>query len=329
MSLESLENSDTSSRREFLCAAAGIVAGGVGMGTAGLSRLATAAKDKQPALVDFGFSLYGTRSLKTADALKTCADIGYDSVELVSTKGWPCDPTSLSKMKRRDIRKQLRDNGLQLPSLMENVHVVGTAATMRANIDRLKRAGELGHALSPKAPPVIETVLGGRSAQWDALKAKFVAGLKEWAKVAEQERTVIAIKAHVGGALYTPHDAKWLVDEVGSPWIRLTYDFSHFQLNGFDLTKSLQTMVGDTVFIHVKDKTGDAKKFRFLLPGEGDIDYEKYFTLLKKNRYRGSVMVEVSSQIHKKPGYDAVKAAKTGYKNLAGYFKRVRLARIK
>jgi inosose dehydratase len=287
-------------------------------------------EQKEPqALVDFGFSLYGMRKLKTADAMKTCAGIGYDSVELVANKDWPCDPASLSKTARGDIRKRLGDLGLKLPALMENLRVVGDKATTQRNLDRLKRAGELGHALSPKTPPVIETVLGGRPAQWGALKSKMVAGLKEWAKAAEASRTVVAIKAHVGGALHTPDDAKWLIDAVDSRWIRLAYDFSHFQLRGFDLAKSVRTMIGDSVFIHVKDKTGDARKFRFLLPGEGDIDYKKYFTLLKQHGYRGSITVEVSGQIHGKPGYDPVQAAKTSYKNLAGVFTKAGLTRIK
>ena len=136
---------------------------------------------------------------------------------------------------------------------------------------------------------------------------------------------MIAIKAHVGGALHTPHDAKWLVNTVDSPWIKLAYDFSHFQLRNFDLKKSLQAMIDQSVFIHVKDKTGNVGKFRFLLPGDGDIDYVSYFTLLKQSSYRGGVVVEVSGQIHGKPGYDPVAAAKRSYANLAPAFRKAGL----
>lgn len=275
--------------------------------------------------INFGFSLYGMRSLNTALALKTCSQIGYDSVELVANKDWPCDPQALSSKDRKEIRGQLQDLNLKLPALMENLHVVVDQKQHRSNLDRIQAAGELGHDLSAEHPPVIETILGGKPQQWEQIKTKMVAGLKDWAKAARKAKTVIAIKAHVGGALHTPDDAKWLVNEVDSPWIKLAYDFSHFQLRNFDLTKSLQAMIDQSVFIHVKDKTGDVGKFQFLLPGDGDIDYVTYFKLLKQSSYRGGVVVEVSGQIHGKPGYDPVQAAKRSYANLAPVFHKAGL----
>ncbi|MFQ5730489.1 MAG: sugar phosphate isomerase/epimerase family protein [Planctomycetaceae bacterium] len=296
-------------RRRFLKTAAAVA----GTTVPGLS----AAPEGSNARVSFGFSLYGMRSLSVARALRECATIGYDGVELVATKGWPCDPQALARNHRRDIRKQLADTGLQVSALMENLRLVVDAKTNRGNLDRLKRAAELGHEVSPKNPPVIETVLGGRPKQWDALKGKMATALEGWAKAAEAARTVVAVKAHVGGALHHSKDARKLVESVGSRWIRLAYDYSHFQLWDETLDDSLKTAVDRTVFIHVKDSKGKRGKFRFLLPGEGSIDYAKYFALLKRYRYGGPLVVEVSGQIHGRKGYDPIAAAKTSYANLA------------
>lgn len=306
-------NNDRMDRRRFLQTSfAGASSAVVLPAVAGFERGGT-----KPATVSFGFSLYGMRKLPVAKALSACKTIGYDCVELVANKGWPCDPQKLGKSQRAEIRKRLDGLGLTCAAVMENVHLTADAKTHRANLDRLKRAAEMGHDVSPKHPPVIETVLGGRPAQWDKLKDRMAERLRDWAKVAEARKTVIAIKAHVGGALHTPRDAVWLMQSAKSRWIRLAYDYSHFQLWDFKLADSLRAMIGETVFIHVKDSKGKRPKFQFVLPGEGNIDYANYFSLLKKHRYRGPLVVEVSGQIHGKPGYDPVAAAKTSYRNLA------------
>jgi inosose dehydratase len=299
----------TCTRRRFLSTTAGIAAA-TGLSTA-------FAEDRKPAAVSFGFSLYGMRKLPLAKALAVCKTVGYDCVELVANKDWPCDPQKLSKMQRADLRKRLDGLGLSCAALMENVHLTADAKTHRGNLDRLKRAAELAHDVDPKAPPVIETVLGGRPAQWDKLKDRMAERLRDWAKVAEAAKTAIAIKAHVGGAVHTPPDAVWLMQSAKSPFIRLAYDYSHFQLWDFKLADSLQAMIGTTAFIHVKDSRGKRPRFQFVLPGQGSIDYAGYFSLLKKHRYRGPLVVEVSGQLHGKPGYDPFAAATTSYNNLA------------
>jgi len=259
--------------------------------------------------------------------LKVCADAGYDGVELVCTAGWPCDPETLSKLDVRSIRAALDDLGLSMPCLMENLKLSNDARIKRKNLDRLKAAADFAHQVSPAKQPLIETVLGGKFNQWEAVKGEMAAALRGWAKVGEETKTIIAVKAHIGGALHTPDGAKWLIGEVASPWIRLNYDYSHYQLAGFELAKSLTTSLPHTVFIHVKDKRGKKGDFQFLLPGDGDIDYEKYFDILQTSGYRGAVCIEVSGQIHGKPGYDPVHAAKHSYANLAPLFKKTGLGR--
>jgi inosose dehydratase len=306
-------------RREFLRSA------GVGMSSAVLTQSVVAQADsesKQTAARDqlqitFGFSLYGMRSLAAPRAIATCAEIGYDAVELVATAGWPCDPSNLTAAARNELVRTLSDQEMAMPSLMENLRLLVDEKTRSNNLDRLRAAADLGHEVSPDKQPVLETVLGGRTSTWDAVKDDMATALEGWAKVGEQTKTVIAIKAHIGGALHTPGGAKWLIERVGSPWLKLNYDFSHYQLAGFELQPSLNLLLQDTAFIHVKDKTGTADAFRFLLPGDGDIDYASYWKLLEQHGYTGSVMVEVSGQIHGKPDYDSVQVARRSYANLA------------
>lgn len=269
-----------------------------------------------PAL-PFGFSLYGMKGLKTADALRACAEIGYDGVELTLLPGWSTEPKRLTSEDRRDLRKHLADSGLAVLGLMENLSEPAEDAAHRANLDRLKAAAELGHALSPKAPPVIESILGRKPAEWDKVKERLVERLKGWAEVGMTAKTVIAVKPHVANALHTPESALWLLQQVDSPWLKLAFDYSHFILRGMPLDRTVATLAPHSAFVHVKDARGTADKFEFLLPGEMGIDYADYFKRLVRAGYRGPVVVEVSGQISNRPDYDAIAAARRSYKNLA------------
>ena len=274
-----------------------------------------------PAKIGFGFSLYGMKSIKLSQALKICADIGYSGVELACLKDWPCDPLLLQPSDRKDLRTELNDLALDLPCLMDNLGLLVADEVHRTNLERLKLVSQLGHDLFPDSPPIIETVLGGKPDDWMSVKDRMVEKLKDWEKVAAAQKTVIAIKAHAFGALHTSQDAVWLADQINSPWIRLVFDYSHFQRQGLPLQETLAKMISKTVFVHVKDNVTANGKTEFALPGDtGDTDYVQYLKQLRDGGYRGAVVVEVSAQVSGKPGYDPIAAAKKCYRNLQPAF---------
>jgi len=280
----------------------------------------------KPPTIGLGFSLYGMKSLAVTKAIDICADIGYDCIELPVQNGWPADSLSLSEAPEK-IRDKLASSEVRLFALMENLHAAVDDPRHQSNLLRLEAAGKLGHQLSPEKPPIIETILGGRPADWDKIKMQMAKRLQDWAKVAMATRSVIGIKAHVGGAMHLPEHPVWLMNQVNSPWIKCAYDYSHFELREVDMADSVKTLVPHSVFIHVKDSRGDASKVQFLLPGDGGIEYVKLLKLIAKAGYRGDIVVEVSGQIHGRPGYDPVAAAKRCYTNLAPAFEKAGILR--
>lgn len=282
---------------------------------AALSPLARAEEPRTP----LGFSLYGMKALKLPDALKTCRDVGYDGVEFALMPGYAADPQQLNADARKELRKRLTNLGLAVHGLMENLPEPAADAVHKTNLDRLKAAAELGRALSPDAIPPIETVLGGKPAEWEKVKDKLVERLAKWADVGKDAKAVIAVKPHVANALHTPDAAAWLLKQVNSPWLRLAFDYSHFELRGITLADAV-ALLPITAFIHLKDTKGTADKFEFLLPGEGTTDYDAYAKRVAASKYRGAAVVEVSSQLSNKPGYDATAAAKRSYAALSKAF---------
>jgi sugar phosphate isomerase/epimerase len=280
-----------------------------------------------PRMIGLGFSLYGMKTLEPRAAIKALAGIGYDCIELPVMSGWPADSATLSNDARRALRDQLAERGLRLTALMENLPTLGDDALHRANLERLKLAAELAHELAPQKPeagqpkrPLIETILGGKPGEFDTVKDHLVNRLRDWANVAAATEVVLAIKAHISNAAQQPQQLAWLLGQVASPWLQAAYDYSHFQLQGLAMQQTMSELIPRSAFIHVKDTEHAQGKRGFLLPGEGTIDYREMFRLLNASTYRGDVIVEVSSQVFNRPGYDPLAAASKCYNHLADAF---------
>ena len=263
-----------------------------------------------PRPLEIGFSLYGMKSLPISDAVRVCSEIGYECLELPVMTDWPGAPEKLSAPQRVELREQLKQRDIRLVALMENLPLAVDADKHRDNLDRLNRAFELFRSLDPLQTPLIESILGGTPDKWPDLKERFLERLRDWSDVAARHKGIIAIKAHVAGALHLPQDASSIVRSINSPSLQLAFDQSHFQLRDVPLADAWKTMADHTRFVHVKDAQGKPGAFQFLLPGDGASDYVELFRLLKASRYSGPIVVEVSGQLFSKPDYDPVAAAK-------------------
>lgn len=309
------------SRRSFLAQAA------VGSVALASSSFASAQPEKTPQIMTFGFSLYGMRTLALDAALEACAKIGYDAVELALMPNWHAEPKRLGKDERRRIRDRLRNLRLGLPALMENLPLHGNEQTQRDNLQRLQAALDLGQELAPDAPPLIETILGGAVGDWDKLRRQFADRLGAWARIAEKHKTIITIKPHRFGALNLPAHALWLMDQVKSPWIKLAYDFSHFQHRDLTIAETVKALMPHTRFIHIKDTRIVDGRATFVLPGAGGIDYAELLRAIRTAGYRGCVCVEVSGQVSSQKGYDPLAAARRSYENVAPAFTKAEVRR--
>lgn len=324
-------------RRRFLKVAAATCAAGLGFSAAAdrrspiraasiLDEQTDSDADAKPRRFTLGFSLYGMNGLPLAEAIEACAKIGYRDIEPALMPGYSADPEQLSKPRRAELRRQIDGLGLNFSAVMENLPALAPADKQSSNIDRIARAAELAHDLAPAAgnraagakasTPIMETVLGGKPDEWNTVRGRILDTLKLWSAAGEKHDLIIAVKAHVANALHTPTDLHELVREIGSPRLKAAFDYSHFERQGFNLDESMRAVIGDTVFVHVKDGRGIPPNFQFLLPGDGTTNYVEMFRKLDSYGYRGSVTVEVSGQIFKQPGYDPIAAATKCYRHL-------------
>ncbi|MDP6111425.1 MAG: TIM barrel protein, partial [Planctomycetota bacterium] len=274
----------------------------------------------------FGFSTYGMKGIATEKALPILSEIGFNAVELAVWEGWDASPDNMNGERRNTIRDLSKDHGIRISTLMENLKPSTDPDEQKKTADRLKTVAALAHELSPDDPPVIETTLGGN--RWQDVKQLFVDRLPDWARIAEETETIIAIKPHRGNAMSRPEETVWLLRQLGEPkWLRMVYDYSHFDQRDMTLEETLRTSLPYISFVAIKDTEKVDGNIRFALPGDsGRIDYHKLLTMLKEGGYTGDVNCEVSAQISGLEGYDPIAAAKKCYANIAPAFEKAGIA---
>jgi inosose dehydratase len=272
---------------------------------------------EQPAIgLTLGFSTYGLPGMETEEALPLLVEIGFDNVELDARPDGDASPARMMAGRRSNVRRQLHDTGLRLTALMVEQYPPADAARHAPIAEYLRRAAEMGHALSPDRPPLIQTTLGG--GRWEDVRGWLVERLGDWVRVADETETIVAIKPHRGGAMSRPADAAWLIEQLGHPpRLRMVYDYSHYAFRDLPLEETLRTALPILAHVAVKDAAQEGDKVVFDLPGQrGTIDYVSLFRLLREGGYQGDICCEVSSQLWRQPGYDGPAAARTCHANM-------------
>lgn len=131
---------------------------------------------------------YGMQGIAVDRALGSIREMGYDGAELCLMAGWLSEPGKLDAAARRRIRGL----GLPIPSMIENFNLLVSEADHERTLDRIRLAATLGHDVAPKAPPLLQTVLGGRPGEWEQVKAQMAGRLADWARVAAESRLRLA-----------------------------------------------------------------------------------------------------------------------------------------
>jgi inosose dehydratase len=285
---------------------------------AGFGRLATGS---QATGIRLYVGNYGLQSLSVFAALEAIRKIGYDGAELCAMQGWPSEPQLLS----REDRRRIRDSGFPIPTIIDSWSLMTDDAGQRATREKIRVVAELAHDVGKGNPAMLQTVLGGRPPDWPDARERMAGHLMEWARVAEAAKVKLAVKAHASQAVDTPDKLLWLLDRVGNQALTAIYDYGHFQLRDLSIEETMDALLPRSAFLTVKDSKIVDGKPRFLLPGDGTIDYTRYFSKVQAMKWSGWVLVEITRQLQTEPGYDGARAAERSYAHLAPVLKRLGL----
>jgi len=81
------------------------------------------------------------------------------------------------------------------------------------------------------------------------------------------------------------------IERVGSPQLGANWDIGHSFLDGETPEAAAELLAGRIWNVHVEDIK--ARKHFHLVPGDGDLPFQRYFDALKKQNYSGFLTVEL------------------------------------
>jgi sugar phosphate isomerase/epimerase len=278
------------------------------------------AEEPAPKTPRLAIGNYGMKSLPLEEAIRQIAAIGFGAFECCAVAEWDSEPARMPPNRRRAAAALLADSGLRLAAVMENLPPQADDERNRGVLARLREAISLGRDLGSGRRPLVQTVLGGGT--WDDVKNVLRDRLGAWADLAKEEDATIAIKPHRFGAMSTPGQAAWLIEQLGSPErLRIVYDYSHYAFRDLSVEETIRQADGLVAYVAMKDAVRNGDKVSFTLPGEArTVDHAAIRRAFDAAGYAGYYCCEVSGQVSQQPGYDPITAAKACHRHLAATF---------
>lgn len=276
-----------------------------------------------------GFSSWGMPNVPADTIISSLAEMGYDGVELTVIPGYTLELDHLDSGYREYIPELLKTYNLELPALAGHRPLVAKDPDEAAeNMRRLKGTVDLAVEWAQNGnPPCLDTTVGGSPDDWDELGPLLLDRLGELAEYAAARNVVIAIEPHVGSMLDTPPKVLRLLGNFDTPYLKVNFDISHFNVMGIDIETSVSSMAPITAHTHVKDEMGTVPDYEFLIPGEGEFDYVTYLKAMERHGYEGYITAEISVMVQKRKGYDPIQAAAQTYETLNNAFLTAGIAR--
>lgn len=286
-------NNDDRSRRGFLYLA----------GTAYAQNLLKAAEPDSPQIGILLATTFTTGTLEARlDAAKACE---LTCVQMsMSCAGLPEMPDQIPPGLPGTIRREAAARGITVGSLQGTFNMCHPDAEHRRT--GLRRLRVLAEASAEMGTSAIHVCTGTRdqTSMWrrhpdndspDAWR-DMAACLREAAEIAREAKVVLALEPEVNNIVDSARKARRLLDEIGSPHVKVTIDPANIFHSGElprmkEMLDEAFTLVGkDIVLAHAKDLDHDGDAGH-KAAGQGVLDYDRYLALLRKYQFKGPLLL--------------------------------------
>ena len=243
------------------------------------------------------------------DQIKWGYDQGFRAWENTGLKFRPVS-------EQESISKTVQRLGMEFGQFVgtmtfEHVTFAGRDASAReAVLKDIRQSVEIAKRMNTK---FVHNVLGMGDPKlpYDFQMANAIELLKRIAEIYESHNIVMVMESmnhktdHPGMFLHTIPQAYALAKAVGSPSVKVLFDFYHVQIEEGNLLKTLDYAYDETAYYQLADNPGRKE------PTSGEINFVNVLQYLHNKGYRGFMGLEHGT---KKPGKDGAMAALEAYR---------------
>jgi sugar phosphate isomerase/epimerase len=241
------------------------------------------------------------------DAVKAA---GLDCVQLsLECAGVPAMPEAIAPELAGRIRRAAAERGITIASVQGTFNMTHPDAEERRS--GLRRLAVLAEACPALGTSRIHICTGTRAREgmWrphrdNSLPASWrdmAACVREATGIARQAGVVLAFEPEVNNVVDSAKNARRLIDEIGSPSLKVTFDAANlFHAGELPRMKAILdealTLIGkDVVLAHAKDLDHDGDAGH-LPAGRGKLDYDHYVALLHRHGFPGPLLLHGLSE---------------------------------
>ena len=275
-------------------------------GLGGISSPVRAAPVSSKAGLKIGVSTLGFGGFSNAALAKELSGAGVGVIQLflsqTDSKFWKyngrSDLSTLTPVRCREIAAAYRDAGIEIHSIGVYTNLIHPdEAEIKANLayfETMMEIGghmgvrtfinEAGHYHDPKAPaPRIKLAFQ------DEVWPRMVATGRKMAEMAERHDAKILLEPFYRGFLASAKRLRLFVEAVNSPRVRVLLDPANLiELN--DLDEMFQQLAPLIDCLHAKDRKLHIE--RGVAAGKGDLDYQRFVTLVAKHTPDAPMILE-------------------------------------
>ena len=274
-----------------------------------------------------GYSTWAMPKIPIDTSIKFLSETGYDGITIATLPQFTTSINNLDIEERKRILNLSKLYSIPITSVMSFTDLMEeNKENLKENIKFVNDSIDLANDWGTN---YLITGIGGKPNELENIKKseEFIEIISELGLIAKSKGVTIALEPHVDQAVEKPDQLVELINKINMDSVKANFDISHFNVQGVDVSESIEKVLPISVACDVKDERGVVPNWSYVAPGEGEFDYTNYLKIMKKADYRGFITIEISFQVQANPNYDPLKTAKKSYEILDRAFKEANINR--